>query len=150
MKGVSGVITPRRSIQCGRPSKKIIKKLLETYKDEFNKRSISIKEETILSVISKAKAGGRSAADFLESHPKRIEAVKATTSNANASGASHSSQSISEYIDSVIAEVYGAYEKTLRENNSLDFDDLLVYGVKLFAGHRKIGEWCKHVLVDEL
>ena len=49
----------------------------------------------------------------------------------------------------IIATVYKDYEKTLRETNSLDFDDLLVFGVKMFAGHKKASSWCRHVLVDE-
>lgn len=49
----------------------------------------------------------------------------------------------------IIATIYKEYEKTLRSTNSLDFDDLLVYGVKLFGKHRKAAAWCRHVLVDE-
>ena len=50
---------------------------------------------------------------------------------------------------SVVAEIYEEYENALRQSNSLDFDDLLVFGARLFA-HRPVVTWCKHVLVDEL
>jgi DNA helicase II / ATP-dependent DNA helicase PcrA len=49
-----------------------------------------------------------------------------------------------------VAKIYRDYQATLRKNNSLDFDDLLVFGVKLFRGHKRVLEWCRHVLVDEL
>jgi DNA helicase II / ATP-dependent DNA helicase PcrA len=43
------------------------------------------------------------------------------------------------------------YQLALRKSNSLDFDDLLVYGVKLFEWNDgQLVKWCKHVLVDEL
>lgn len=53
-------------------------------------------------------------------------------------------------IDQIIAGIYEAYEAKLRANNSLDFDDLLIYGVQLFKTHPPSIAWCKHVLVDEL
>lgn len=84
-------------------------------------------------MISKAKAKGRSAIDLQEEQSNR-----------------DNRSSITAEIDRVVAEIYGEYERILRRNNSLDFDDLLVFGVKLFSGHRKVGLWCQHVLVDEL
>ncbi|OSX59010.1 hypothetical protein POSPLADRAFT_1151629 [Postia placenta MAD-698-R-SB12] len=113
-------------------SKKIVKKLLEKYKQFLVERDISLKEATVLSMISKAKAKGRSAIDLQEEHLNR-----------------DNRSSITAEIDRVVAEIYGEYERILRRNNSLDFDDLLVFGVKLFSGHRKVGLWCQHVLVDE-
>lgn len=50
----------------------------------------------------------------------------------------------------IVAEIYIGYEQVLKDNNALDFDDLLVYGVKLFKEHCEIALWCKHILVDEL
>ncbi|KAH9930039.1 P-loop containing nucleoside triphosphate hydrolase protein [Fomitopsis serialis] len=52
-------------------------------------------------------------------------------------------------IMAVVADVYTKYEHTLRQSNSLDFDDLLLFGVRLFARHPAVGDWCQHVLVDE-
>ncbi|KAF9814441.1 hypothetical protein IEO21_05105 [Rhodonia placenta] len=113
-------------------SKKIVKKLLDKYKEFLIERDISLKEATVLSMISKAKAKGRSAIDLQEEQSNR-----------------DNRSSITAEIDRVVAEIYGEYERILRRNNSLDFDDLLVFGVKLFSGHRKVGLWCQHVLVDE-
>ena len=52
-------------------------------------------------------------------------------------------------IGEVVSLVYKEYEKTLREANGLDFDDLLSFGVKMFAGCKPASSWCQHVLVDE-
>ena len=52
-----------------------------------------------------------------------------------------------------LAEVYPAYQQGLRDNNAVDFDDLLLLPLKLFEKHPKIlssyqNKW-KYVLVDE-
>jgi superfamily I DNA/RNA helicase len=46
-------------------------------------------------------------------------------------------------------QIYRQYEEKLREHGSLDFDDLLVYGLKLFRKSPGILSDCKHILVDE-
>ncbi|KAG1762716.1 P-loop containing nucleoside triphosphate hydrolase protein [Suillus occidentalis] len=60
-----------------------------------------------------------------------------------------SSTSTNEHFQRVFAEIYRDYEKTLRTNNSLDFDDLLLFGVRLFSQHPRYAAWCQHILVDE-
>lgn len=50
----------------------------------------------------------------------------------------------------MVADIYDDYESALKRNNSLDFDDLLIYGVKLFEVSPHILQECKHILVDEL
>ena len=52
-----------------------------------------------------------------------------------------------------LADVYKVYEEMLRQNNALDFDDLLLYPLKIFEDYPKIlakyqNLW-KYVLVDE-
>ena len=52
-----------------------------------------------------------------------------------------------------LAEVYPAYQKALRDNNAVDFDDLLLLPLELFEKHPRIlssyqKKW-KYVLVDE-
>jgi len=37
--------------------------------------------------------------------------------------------------DKLVADLYGEYEKRLKANNALDFDDLLLYTVQLFKEH---------------
>ena len=51
------------------------------------------------------------------------------------------------------SQVYERYEQTLRGNNALDFDDLLLKTLELFAGHPPVLEYYQsrfdYVLVDE-
>lgn len=53
----------------------------------------------------------------------------------------------------LIATVYERYEKELKENNALDFDDLLYKTLQLFATNKdvldKYQEWFKYIHVDE-
>lgn len=55
--------------------------------------------------------------------------------------------------DRMIALIYREYEKTLRENNAFDFDDLIEKPVRLFADCpdmlKKYQEKFNHILVDE-
>ena len=52
-----------------------------------------------------------------------------------------------------IAPIYAAYNKSLRENDSLDFDDLLLYMVKLLEENEEIREKYRqrinYIMVDE-
>jgi len=52
-----------------------------------------------------------------------------------------------------VADVYHRYEKQLRENNALDFDDLLVLPIRLFREHSDVLDIYRsrflHILVDE-
>ncbi len=58
----------------------------------------------------------------------------------------------SEY-EEVVQKVYTRYEKTLKENNSVDFDDLLLLPIQLFKEHEQILEMYqdryKYILIDE-
>ena len=42
--------------------------------------------------------------------------------------------------DKKLADVYRVYEKMLRENDALDFDDLLLFPLQIFNDHPKILE----------
>jgi len=57
------------------------------------------------------------------------------------------------YRAEVVRRVYERYESALRGSNALDFDDLLMWAVRLFAENptvaRTYGERFEHVLVDE-
>ncbi|WOD40804.1 DNA helicase PcrA [Nodosilinea sp. E11] len=57
------------------------------------------------------------------------------------------------YRGRVIADVYRLYQKALAENNSLDFDDLILMPVHLFQQNEQVlAYWHKrfrHILVDE-
>jgi DNA helicase-2/ATP-dependent DNA helicase PcrA len=58
-----------------------------------------------------------------------------------------------EYMDKLVAKLYGHYQTALREMNALDFDDLIVLTVKIFKEHpevlAKYQEWWKYIMVDE-
>jgi DNA helicase-2/ATP-dependent DNA helicase PcrA len=122
-------------------SKKIIAKLLEPHKQYLEIRNIILKETTVLSLISKAKAKGQDADDLLP-----------TTSTSSSHPSRPPKSGLTEFndIQYVVSQIYREYERTLRRNNCLDFDDLLLFGVKLFSGHPSSVAWCRHVLVDEL
>ena len=56
-------------------------------------------------------------------------------------------------LEKKVVEVYSGYQKALKENEALDFDDLLLYPLELFDKHPKIlakyqKKW-KYILVDE-
>ncbi|KIK63032.1 hypothetical protein GYMLUDRAFT_41333 [Collybiopsis luxurians FD-317 M1] len=123
-------------------SKKIVTPLLKKYKDDLAAKDMTLKEGTVLAIISKAKAKGLSASDFCQQ-------VRARTHGPKASNEPFASTSTVNDIDLIVAEIYEIYEKTLRKNNSLDFDDLLLFGVKLFTENQDAVKWCQHVLVDE-
>ena len=121
-------------------SKKIIATALKTYEKDLKDASITLEPSTVASLISKAKARGLSASDFL------ADAVaKARHRGPPPPGSKHPISS-----EVIVGEVYTTYEATLRRDGALDFDDLLVYGVKLFQGHPSTVDWCDHILVDEL
>jgi DNA helicase II / ATP-dependent DNA helicase PcrA len=111
-------------------SKKIISKLLKRHRSELDDKNISLRDVTVLSLISKAKSKGLSLKEY-------IEAVNAPE------------KPLPDDVKATVATVYEDYTKTLQKSNSLDFDDLLCFGVKLF-GNKKVVHWCRHVLVDEL
>jgi DNA helicase-2/ATP-dependent DNA helicase PcrA len=52
-----------------------------------------------------------------------------------------------------VADIYKEYEKNLKSNKSLDFDDLLIRSINLFTDHpyilKKYQQFYKYVLVDE-
>jgi DNA helicase-2/ATP-dependent DNA helicase PcrA len=118
-------------------SKKIISGFLKHHKDFLSSKDINLKDGAVLSYISRAKAKGLSAKDFIAEH-------KATKDHRS------SDFDPQDDIQHVVGSVYQQYEKALRQSSSLDFDDLLLFGVKLFTEHPPATSWCRHVLVDEL
>ncbi|KAF9445472.1 P-loop containing nucleoside triphosphate hydrolase protein [Macrolepiota fuliginosa MF-IS2] len=114
-------------------SKKLVSGLLKLFKDDLATRDIILKESTVLSMISKAKARGLNATIMQKECKANKSPIPSTI----------------DHINAVVSDIYESYEKTLRQTNSLDFDDLLLFGVKLFRNHSKAVDWCHHVLVDE-
>lgn len=89
-------------------------------------KDLGLKDVDVQSRISKAKAKGLSPAQLDLETPQHSQ------------------------IGKIVVRVYAEYETILKRNNSLDFDDLLIHGVRLFARVPKSIAWCRHVLVDEL
>ncbi len=58
-----------------------------------------------------------------------------------------------DYFGEIVAQVYPAYQQALRDNNALDFDDLLMQTVVLLREHQGVRERYQarylHVLIDE-
>ena len=58
-----------------------------------------------------------------------------------------------DYRKEVIAELYGLYQKRLKENNALDFDDIINLTIKILEENQDIldyyNEKFKYILVDE-
>lgn len=85
-----------------------------------------MKESDVLTAISKAKAKGLSPSEVKEAGKLGNNDYK------------------------LINTVYEEYSNVLERNNALDFDDLLLFGVKLLKNNQGAAAWCHHVLVDEL
>lgn len=105
----------------------MIGKLLKRQAATLKAKSIEMTDAFVMSCISKAKSRALSSSDVSLEAEKENDAAKRIT-----------------------AELFEEYETTLTKNNSLDFDDLLVYGVKLFTKCPDILQSCRHILVDEL
>ncbi|MCX6765467.1 MAG: UvrD-helicase domain-containing protein [Candidatus Moranbacteria bacterium] len=62
-------------------------------------------------------------------------------------------ENIGGYYEEIVVKVYKEYQKTLLENNSVDFDDLIALTVKIFQKFldvlRKYQKLFRYVLVDE-
>ena len=60
---------------------------------------------------------------------------------------------VADYRKSKIAEIYQLYQKRLKENNAIDFDDIINYTIKILTENQDILEYYtdkfKYVLVDE-
>ncbi|MFO7814310.1 MAG: DNA helicase PcrA [Halanaerobiales bacterium] len=58
-----------------------------------------------------------------------------------------------DYFEKIVAAVYEKYEKRLKENNALDFDDLIMKTVELFVDYPEVLEYYqnrfKFILIDE-
>ncbi|KAI0833387.1 UvrD-helicase-domain-containing protein [Trametes gibbosa] len=127
-------------------SKKIIAKLSKPYKEILASKNLTLTENSIVSIISKVKAKGWTADDARRHVEERNAETPQQRLERHAAGKNDLWEGD---VGLILADIYKNYEKTLRTSNSLDFDDLLVFGVKLFGKHAKASSWCRHVLVDE-
>jgi superfamily I DNA/RNA helicase len=110
-------------------SKKILIKLLKAHENEMKSLTSPLKEGMALALISQAKSKGID--------PDQMAAQQQQLTNVDEA-------------DRLLQILYEEYEQALKQSNSLDFDDLLRYGVKLFDHKPNLAHWCRHILVDEL
>ncbi|KAF8905113.1 P-loop containing nucleoside triphosphate hydrolase protein, partial [Gymnopilus junonius] len=122
-------------------SKKLVNTLLKPYADYMIEHDITLSESNVATTVSKAKAKGQTAAMFYQD----IERGESLARRYKTQPQCEEKKSVHR----IIAEVYIGYEQVLKDNNALDFDDLLIYGVKLFTTHQESVLWCRHILVDE-
>lgn len=124
-------------------SKKMMAKLLKERAPELAKMHINLKEGVVLNEISKAKVK--------EETPGMMAARARREAEKNAGSDSIGLKDLAKASTTleVIAELYEEYETSLRAANALDFDDLLVFGLRLFREESWILEPCLHILVDE-
>ncbi|KAI0091225.1 P-loop containing nucleoside triphosphate hydrolase protein [Irpex rosettiformis] len=140
-------------------SKRIIARCLKLYKNVLSRRDLTLKESTVQSRISQAKAKGLSSKDLMDacfgsssksgSGKGKARQIETILEDSEVDDTMFDQDNTTQVIDKIVAKIYARYQETLRENNSLDFDDLLVYGVTLFREHKKVANWCYHILVDE-
>jgi DNA helicase-2/ATP-dependent DNA helicase PcrA len=85
-------------------------------------------------------------------HPKALLAAISAAKN-QMIGPDEYQRQAADYWANVVAEVYLKYQKNLRANNGLDFDDLIMMTVSLFkqvpAALEKYQERFRYILIDE-
>ncbi|MBP1997098.1 DNA helicase PcrA [Paenibacillus eucommiae] len=77
--------------------------------------------------------------DAKKFEPKTIQAALGTAKNELISPKTYESK-IGDYFESLVAKVYSLYQKKLRSNNSLDFDDLIMTTIQLFKEEPEVLE----------
>lgn len=104
------------------------KSLMKEVLKEMNIDSKQFPEKAVLSAISAAKDECKTPADYRKENQNDYRATK-------------------------IAEIYERYQKRLKENDALDFDDLLMKTVELFQARPEILEYYQdrfqYIMVDE-
>ncbi len=85
-------------------------------------------------------------------NPKGIRSKISSLKNELISPSDYKQQAITEF-DKLVSEIYIKYEDSLKKNNSLDFDDLLILPIELFTKRKDILEMYqekfKYILIDE-
>lgn len=69
--------------------------------------------------------------DTKKFEPKAIQAAMSTAKNELVTPQQYE-QKVGDYFEGIVAKVYTEYQKRLKSNNSLDFDDLIMATIQLF------------------
>lgn len=132
-----------------------MKKILKDMESDLQAEGISLKPEAVLSEISKAKAHDVSAAEYLlnatAAGPQSTASQRAVAEGKGKGKAKEWRGGLSGGVETklAVATVYERYQDSLKDSNSLDFDDLLVWGVRLLTDAPQVVRGIRHVLVDE-
>ena len=90
--------------------------------------------------------------DTKKFEPKAVQAVISASKNELITPAQYE-QKIGDYFEGLIAKVYKMYQKRLKSNNSLDFDDLIMKTIELFSEVPEVLDFYqkkfKYIHVDE-
>ena len=90
--------------------------------------------------------------DTKKFEPKGIQAVISSSKNELISP-DRFEQKVGDYYQQIVANVYAAYQKKLKANNSLDFDDLIMKTIQLFTEVPEVLEFYqnkfRYIHVDE-
>ncbi|SEU15536.1 DNA helicase PcrA [Paenibacillus sp. NFR01] len=90
--------------------------------------------------------------DTKKFEPKAVQAAISTAKNELVTPAQYE-QKIGDYFEGIVAKVYAMYQKRLKSNNSLDFDDLIMKTIELFKNVPDVLDFYqkkfKYIHVDE-
>ncbi|MFF2912150.1 DNA helicase PcrA [Paenibacillus sp. NPDC057934] len=90
--------------------------------------------------------------DTKKFEPKAVQSVISTAKNELVTPAQYE-QKVGDYFEGLIAKVYTMYQKRLKSNNSLDFDDLIMATIQLFKEVPEVLDFYqkkfKYIHVDE-
>lgn len=90
--------------------------------------------------------------DTKKFEPKAVQAAMSSAKNELVTPERYE-QKAGDYFEGVVAKVYAAYQKRLRSNNSLDFDDLIMKTIELFKNVPEVLDFYqtkfRYIHVDE-
>ncbi|MDQ0196798.1 DNA helicase PcrA [Paenibacillus wynnii] len=90
--------------------------------------------------------------DTKKFEPKAVQAVISASKNELITPAQYE-QKVGDYFEGLIAKVYKMYQRRLKNNNSLDFDDLIMMTIELFKEVPEVLDFYqkkfKYIHVDE-
>ncbi len=116
----------------------------------YDKNITLLDSEDVLSVIKKILKSYN--LDPKSYSPKAIRNKISSCKNELIDPKKYEMYAVSDY-EKIVLEIYIEYEKILKKNNSVDFDDLLILPIKIFKESKdvlnKYQERFKYVLVDE-
>lgn len=91
--------------------------------------------------------------DTKKVEPKAVQATMSSAKNELISPARYEEKAGSDYFEEIVAKVYTLYQKRLKGNNSLDFDDLIMMTIRLFKEVPEVLEFYqnkfRYIHVDE-